>query len=334
MLIQIGDEILSYTTITGTTVSGLVRGKNGTVAESHPLGSVVTILSGRPDGLFSDQVSFTDILDLRHVVNPNGFDYKTVLQANLDKLVRGQLRSNWKRSGSGCQGPFIAYEDEISASPAGLGVSSLDAPDRVRMVYSDAAMQQPVEVICTPYTSNVITGTQSVASNWALNVISAVTTRQDSGDAWTSEGSDLGSNIDPLTNNGDLIVIPVAGFKSSVSGGDSDQVRLLSEVPVRSAYGVSSGSTSFTDSTVNYLTSGVEVGDSLVIFYGLAKGTYSIVGVSGSILTTLGVVPSVSASFYEVRKGSGSVQIRLDGQSEPLPQHRFVVSPSNPIPHP
>jgi len=330
VLIQIGDEILSYTSITGTTIGGVLRGRNGTIAENHLIGSTITVLSGRPDGLFSDQIAFTDILDLRHVVNPNGFDYKAVLQSNLDKLVRGQLRSNWKRSGSGCQGSFIFYEDEISASPAGLGVTSLDAPDRVRMVYSDAAMQQPVEVICTPYTSNVVTGAQSVTSNWALNVISAVTTRQDSSDAWTSEGADLGSNADPTTNNGDLIVIPVSGFKSSVSGGDSDQVRLLNEVPVRSASGVSSGTTTFTDSSgVNYLSSNVEVGDSLVIFYGLAKGTYSIVGVSAGSITTSQPVPSLSASFYEIRKGSGSVQIRLDGQSEYLPQHRFVVSPSN-----
>ena len=128
---------MSYTSITGVTLGGITRGQNGTLAEAHPAGAVVNILSGRPDGLFADQIAFTDILDLRHIVNPNGFDYRAMLQSSLDHLLRGQLRATWKRSGSGTQGPFVFYEDKISATTPGLGVTGLDAPDRIRMVFSE-----------------------------------------------------------------------------------------------------------------------------------------------------------------------------------------------------
>jgi hypothetical protein len=329
VLIQIGDELVSYTSISGNTVSGLVRGKNGTVAETHPAGTTIQVHSGRPDGLFSDQVSLTDIYDLRHVVNPNGFDYNALLQQNLGNLLKGNLRGNWKRAGSGVQGTNILYEDRISSSSAGLGITKLDAPDRIRLIYSDAAVQQPVEVLCTPYAGIVTAGEQPVASNWALNVVSAVTTRQAVGDTWTSDSSDPGVGTDPTTRTiGDRIKIPVSAFKNSVPGGDSDQVRLLNEV-IHSSLGTSAGTTSFSVSGVDF-TDLVTSGDTLVIYYGDAKGTYQILSGANTILTVDRVIPSTSGAFYEIRKGSGSVQIRIDGASEPLPQHRFVVTPPNP----
>ena len=99
--IQIGDEILTYQgtpAISGTTVSGLARGISGTVAEVHKAGATIRVLSSRPDGLFSDQVASTDILDLRHVVKP-AWDYDSLLRSNLDRLLKGQLRATWKNDG-------------------------------------------------------------------------------------------------------------------------------------------------------------------------------------------------------------------------------------------
>jgi len=325
VLVQIGDEYLTYTAITGTTVSGLVRGANGSKAEPHNAGSPIKILSGRPDGVFSDQIAGTDILDLRHIVNPNGFNYNTLLAANLDKLLKGQLRANWKRSGGGPQGPFVFYEDKISSSAAGLGITKLDSPDNIRMIFSDAAAQQKVEVLCTPFTAPVIIPAQQpVGASWSLT-INALTTRQRAANQWDTELADN----DGL---GDRIKITVAQFKNTVPGADSDQVRYLNEVPAESANGASTNTTTFTDTTINFLQPGVEPGDLLVIFTGAAKGTYGIVSVeSETSLTTDRPVPTAT-STYVIRKGRGAVEIRVDGVEDPIPQERFTITPSNPMP--
>ena len=209
VLIKIGDEYMTYTAITGTTLGGLTRAQNGTRAEAHASGSTITVVSGRPDGLFSDQVASSDILDLRHVVNPNGFDYEALLSQNLDKLLRGSLRANWKRSGAGPQGTFVNYQDKISASTGALGVNTLDAPDGVRMIFSDAATMQIVETIIQPTGSSP---PASVATTWSLEISANQTTRG------------LG-NTPGTFGPGDIITFPVSSLKTGVSGGDADQIR-------------------------------------------------------------------------------------------------------------
>lgn len=201
--IQIGDEILTYTAITGSTLTVGQRGVLGTKPETHASGSQVKLVPIRPDGLFADQITKTDILDLRHNVNPNGFDCDTLLQANLDRLLRGELRANWKRSGGGPQGPFVTYQDKISNSAAVLGVTKLDGPDNIRLAFSDAAIPQPVEVIV-----QASTGT---GASWGLGLT-----------ATTVQGT--GSQFSP----NDVITVPIAQFKNGVSGADADQIRFLS----------------------------------------------------------------------------------------------------------
>lgn len=325
VLIQIGDELLTYTAVTGSTVSGLTRGTNGTIAEAHPAGRTVKVISGRPDGLFSDQIAQTDILDLRHVVNPNGFDYHTLLQQNLDRLLKGQLRSNWKRSGAGPQGSFVFYQDKISAAAAGLGITKVDSPDGIRMIYSDAAVQQKVEVLCTPFSAPVVVpATQPVGTAWSLT-INAVSARQRSGSQWDTELADN----DGL---GDRIRISISQFKNTVPGADGDQVRLLNEVPAEGSAGVSTGNSTFTDATANFTDSGVLVGDTLVVFTGAAKGTYPVTAVGTTTLTVAGSIGAANPVTYVVRRGRGSIEVRVDGQEGPLPQHRFKITPSNPTP--
>lgn len=211
--IQIGDEIMTYATITGTTLNTLVRGTNGTVAEAHKSGAVVRVLSGRPDGLFADQIAATDILDLRHVVNPNGMDYTSLLKSNLDKLLRGNLRANWKRSGSGPQGTFVHYQDAIQSAAVSLGVTQLDAPDNIRMVFSDAATIQPIECVVAPHTAIVNPGTQNINVSWSLP-IQVQTTHQTVANQFTA---------------GDVIVIPVNQLKTGLQAGSTDQVRWLND---------------------------------------------------------------------------------------------------------
>jgi len=323
VLIQINDEYMTYSSISGTAVQGLVRGVNGSIAEAHAAGSTIKILSGRPDGLFSDQIAATDVLDLRHIVNPAGFDYQTLLSANLDKLLKGQLRSNWKRSGVGPQGPIVFYEDKISSSAAGLGVTGLDTPDNVRMVFSDAAVQQKVEILCTPFTAPVvIPAQQPVGTSWSLS-INALTTRQRAANQWDTELAD-GDGL------GDRIKVTVSQFKNTVPGADADQVRFLNEVPAESANGISDGSTTFTDSTVDFLVPGVEPGDTLVIFTGAAKGDYRVESVTDANALVVDRVVPATTSTYVIRKGRGAIEIRIDGYEEPLPPHRYSITPSNP----
>jgi len=210
-VIQIDDEILLYSAITGNTLTLSARGAFGSKAESHKSGATIKPVSGRPDGMFSDQIAKTDILDLRHVVNPNGFDYQALLKANLDKVLRGQLRSTWKRTGGGPQGPFVSYQDKLSATPGALGVTKLDAPDGIRQIFSDAAALQPVIIPISAPTSTgpalSIGGTLGAAFN-------TVTINHPSG-----------SGFQPA----DVITIPLNLFQNSLAGSDSDQVRLIAD---------------------------------------------------------------------------------------------------------
>lgn len=214
VLIQIGDELLTYSSITGSTLNIVTRGSNGTRAEAHKSGSTIKVMSGRPDGLFSDQIALTDILDLRHAVNPNGFDYASLLQGSLDKLLRGRLRANWKRSGGGPQGAFVYYQDTITSGAVSLGVTKLDAPDNIRMVFSDAATIQPIECIASPNTGIVLPGPGvNINVTWSLG-LTVKTTNQSVANQFTA---------------GDIIVIPVNQLKLGLPGGDTDQVRWLND---------------------------------------------------------------------------------------------------------
>lgn len=209
--IQIGDEIMTYSAISGTTMTLVDRGALGSKPEQHFSGDTITVVSGRPDGLFADQIAKTDILDLRHVVNPNGFDYDSLLQQNLDKLLRGQLRATWKRSGGGPQGGFVFYQDKISNSAAAIGVTKLDGPDNVRKIFSDAAVQQPIEFIAQP--PSVTGPAVDISTTWTLGLNGTIDN--------TIGGA--GGFFSP----DDVITIPVAQLKTGIPGGDIDQIRFI-----------------------------------------------------------------------------------------------------------
>lgn len=210
--VQVGDEIIAYSSITGTTMTISGRAQFGTKAEAHVAGDIIRVLSGRPDGLFSDQIAKTDILDLRHAVNPNGFDYDALLSQSFDKLLRGQLRSNWKRSGGGPQGSFVFYEDKIGTSSA-LGVTLLDAPDNIRMVFSDAAMLQPVEVVVVPSAAASAPFTTPVNTTQAWDLSISTSTNQ---------------LVADQLSVGDIITISIVQFKNGL-GTDTDQVHFIND---------------------------------------------------------------------------------------------------------
>lgn len=217
VLIQIGDELLTYTGITGTTLTGLTRGVFSSRPDPHAAGVTVQVLSGRPDGLFADQIARTDVLDLRHIVNPNGFDYDALLRFSFDRLLRGNLHSNWKRTGAGPQGTFVLYQDKIINTGGGvaLGVTRLDGPDDIREVFSDAATPQVIPFYATP------AGTGPIPPSPATNVTST----------WDLELT-INQTIQTVNNQfnpTDQLTIPIAQFKSGFPAGDTDQIRFIND---------------------------------------------------------------------------------------------------------
>ena len=216
VLIKVRDELMTYSGFADNSLL-VSRGVNvDTIPQSHPAGTVVELMSGRPDGLFADQVASTDILDLRHLVNPNGFDYRALLKSNLDKLLRGQLRANWKLSGAGPRGTYVHYQDLIGMGSAlSLGITRLDAPDNIRMVFSDAAVVQPVEIVCRPRPTSPGTGPVSPISvrvDWTLG-LNVNTTRQVTNSRFSA---------------GDTLVLPVAQLREGIPTA-IDQVRWLND---------------------------------------------------------------------------------------------------------
>jgi hypothetical protein len=207
---RIGDEVILYSSITGTTGTILARGQLGTVAEAHPAGTEVRLVSGRPDGLFADQIARQDIMDVRHVVNPNGFNYRSLLAGSLDQLLQGKLKTDWKRSGGGTVGTTVLYQDKISTSTAVMGTTRLDAPDNVRQVFSDAVVFQAADLILKPYTTP---GTGFCTETWDLQAIQATHT-------CTVANQWAPSNT---------ITLPLSSLDDGLPGSDSDQVRWLDD---------------------------------------------------------------------------------------------------------
>jgi hypothetical protein len=223
---RINDELIL---VTGVIPSGpnfqvnITRGALGTVIETHTAGTVLIPYTVRPDGLYADQVAATDILDLRHSV-ADKFDYENILRTNTLSLLKGKLRTSWKRFGStNSSGPVVFYGDRITdGSVAGTGITKLDASDGNRRVFSDsvtiqrftvpvvvpsnsAALLSNLEIDVAPYNIGVI---------WnATPPIHVPTTRLSIGGY-------------PTWYNGDQIAIQLSSFYAGLSG-DTDQVRFM-----------------------------------------------------------------------------------------------------------
>jgi len=155
LYLWIGTELVKVSAVGANTVTISVRGCWGTSATRHAAGSAFGFFNTRPDGLFSDQIAVTDILDLRRAVNPGNWDYQRLLEHNLGKLLSGQLQSSWKRSGPGDTiGPYVVETDWLHAVgtiAAPNQTVPLDGPDGIRTIWSDAAVcQSGVTVLCDP----------------------------------------------------------------------------------------------------------------------------------------------------------------------------------------
>lgn len=123
------------------------RGRFGTAAVGHIARASIGFYNTRPDGLFADEVAAQDVLDLRHAVNAQDWDFNRLLAHNVAALAKGTLRSAWKLSAVGdTQGPVVHEVDYMYAGNSALHPNytyPVDGTDGVRTVFSDAAAIQP-----------------------------------------------------------------------------------------------------------------------------------------------------------------------------------------------
>lgn len=225
---RINDEIIQITNVIQVTpilfTININRGQLQTTVRSHKLGTILNLYTVRPDGLFADQVTSTDILDLRHSV-ADKFDYDSILKTSLISLLKGKLRTAWKRYGStNVAGPVVFYGDRITDSSVSVGgLTRLDAPDGNRRIFSDAAVMQRfcIQIGVPTNATTLLSPLQVAVAPFNIQVL------------WTSAppihtvGNRLSGGIYPSWWNGDQVSVQLAGFQAGMPGSDSDQVRFI-----------------------------------------------------------------------------------------------------------
>lgn len=167
---RIGSEIVGPISAVGAnsiTVSG--RGRGGTMAVPHSSGEEFTFFNSRPDGLFADQVSEGDLLDLRHGVAFGDWDYTRILVHNLSNLVLNNLRTSYKQSATGeTQGVQVIDVGYLAATGTiPPSAQQVDGPDGIRTVFSDAATPQAdVTVACKTVTASGLDTALDTGVDW------------------------------------------------------------------------------------------------------------------------------------------------------------------------
>jgi hypothetical protein len=229
---KIDDEVIRVANIIAVSPTQFTiiieRGQVQTTVRSHLTGAALVPYTVRPDGLYSDQIAATDILDLRHSV-ASKFDYDSILKTNFMELLKGNLRTAWKRYGStNSSGPVILYGDRVTDSTIFVGgLTRLDAPDGNRRVYSDAVTVQRFNVPVTVPTNSVPLNNpqQKSIAPYDISVL------------WTGNPPTHGPSQRLYTTmagsypawwNGDRITVLVQNFRKGLPGSDTDQVRFVS----------------------------------------------------------------------------------------------------------
>jgi len=143
-LLRVDGEIMEYSDYTATTITISERGARDSHATSHDVSASVDFVSGHPLGLFSDQITPDDVLDIRHVISMDGLDYDGLLRKNFDDLIKGEMATSWKRSSANVKGRKHFQIDYFGAGSVAPDYTiKADAPDGKRKVFSDASTLQP-----------------------------------------------------------------------------------------------------------------------------------------------------------------------------------------------
>lgn len=226
---RIDDEIIRVNNIIQNSPTSFTmtidRGQLSTTVRTHLSGTAFTEYTVRPDGLYADQIAATDILDLRHSV-ADKFDYDSILKTNVIELLKGNLRSTWKRYGStNAAGPIVLYGDRITDSSVFVGgLTRLDAPDGNRRAFSDAVTVQRFNVpVVVPSQSNAIGDPiQFSVAPYNIQVLWSA-----SAPAVPAGATRLNGGLYPTWWNGDQISVILSPFAAGMPGSDSNQVRFV-----------------------------------------------------------------------------------------------------------
>ena len=155
--VEINGEIMRVTEFDTVSVPALIkvteRGRYGTQAKRHVMGSSVRIFNSRPDGKFADQIHADDILDLRRGLNVGDWDYTRLLLHNLRSLVQGQLKTSYKQAGTGdTEGHSVlevSFLHAVGSIQNPNQTEPVDGADGIRTVWSDGAtIQSDITMLC------------------------------------------------------------------------------------------------------------------------------------------------------------------------------------------
>lgn len=225
---RIDDEIVRVTSVIQVTPTNFTinidRGQLNTVSRSHNINTPLVPYTVRPDGLFADQIASTDILDLRHSV-ADKFDYTEILKTNVVELLKGNLRSTWKRYGStNSAGSVVLYGDRITDSSIFVGgLTRLDAPDGNRRTWSDAPVTQRFVIpVVVPNNASNLGDQLSITVppyTGAITWLAAAPTHP--------PASRLSGGLYPSWWNGDEIRLNLSAFQTGLPASDLNQVRFV-----------------------------------------------------------------------------------------------------------
>jgi hypothetical protein len=189
----------------------LSRARAGTDPKNHDAGTEIRIYTGRLDGKYADQITREDLLDLRHVISLGGFDYQSLLQANLNSVLKNEIKTTFKQAGAGSNSYGLEVVEVSSLFDLnGLTrqhVNLVDAPDGIRTMWSDSPVVQPdVTFLCS-------LGTATDANGFTTQTLDTETT-----DTWT-----MGSSFNPQAffyqneplRNGTSIFFSLGGLNGS-----------------------------------------------------------------------------------------------------------------------
>jgi hypothetical protein len=224
---KIDDEVIKVDSIVQTSPTAYVvnisRGALQTVIRDHKMGASLTLVTTRPDGLFADQVALTDILDMRHVVL-DSYDYGTLLKTNLVELLKGNLRTTWKRYGStNSSGSIVLYGDRITDSTTFVGgLSRLDAPNGNRRAFSDAVVTERYSAV-----ARIPSDAGTVGDLLSIGVTPYNTTVSWTAATKTPGGGNRQQGGVDWWWNGDEITIKLSDFQAGLPLTDADQVRFV-----------------------------------------------------------------------------------------------------------
>lgn len=189
-------------------------------------GLIVSAVSGRPDGLYSDQVVATDVVDLRRFCST---DYEEIMEKAFQQVLDNSMSTRGGASDLGTVGTSFLYEDNLGTS------GHAGNPDGVRRYFSDRGVTETVvalhvagglpETVITFQLSALRLPWNAAATNVQAQAPSGTNISFLSALRISSSAGDYDA-LDPSSPSFATSVV----FSSTVSGTDTVSVTLSSSV--------------------------------------------------------------------------------------------------------